>query len=171
MYQHQKIIFDAYCKLTATRRELQDNWICDQTLLRLLDAHYPSLKNTFDFTRGRMVRALSAYAPPTFHSQNEHGVFSKQFQTSCPYDGTKRRRVTYFYRQLNGKPPADPVSVRDITDVHAGRILVTSASPDRGTGGRVITTLNNNQPDNDDDEDDDNDDRMRMRTTTIRGRG
>jgi len=116
MYQHQKIIFDAYCKLTATRRELQDNWICDETLLRLLDAHYPSLKNTFDFTRGRMVRALIAYAPPTFHSQNEHGVFSKQFQTSCPYDGTKRRRVTYFYRPWNGKRPANPGSVRDMGD-------------------------------------------------------
>ncbi len=138
MYQHQKIIFDAYCKLTATRRELQDNWICDETLLRLLDAHYPSLKNTFDFTRGRMVRALSAYAPPTFHSQNEHGVFSKQFQTSCPYDGTKRRRVTYFYWPWNGKRPADPGSVRDITDVHVGRIQ--SASQDGGTGERVKAT-------------------------------
>ncbi len=40
-----KIIFDAYCKLTATRIELQDNWICDQSLLRLLDAHNQTLKN------------------------------------------------------------------------------------------------------------------------------
>ena len=39
------IIFDAYCKLTATCVELQDNWICDQSLLRLLDAHNPTLKN------------------------------------------------------------------------------------------------------------------------------
>ena len=27
--------------------------------------------------------------------------------------------MTYFYRQVNGEPPADPVSSRDITDVHA----------------------------------------------------
>ena len=38
-----------------------------------------------------------------------------QFQTECPYSGDKRR-VTYFYRQVNGKPPADPVSPLDITD-------------------------------------------------------
>ena len=154
-----KIIFDAYCKLTATRRELQDNWICDETLLRLLDAHYPSLQNTFGFTRGRLVRALLAYVPPIFHIKHEHGVFLKQFKTSCPYDSTKRRRVSYFYRQWNDKPPADPVSVHDITDVHAERIqkwgvntrltrgLVTSASWDGGTGGRVMATADNNDDD------------------------
>ena len=38
-----------------------------------------------------------------------------QFQTECPYSGDKRR-VTYFYRQVNGTPPADPVSPLDITD-------------------------------------------------------
>jgi hypothetical protein len=38
-----------------------------------------------------------------------------QFQTECPYSGDKRR-VTYIYRQVNGKPPADPVSPLDITD-------------------------------------------------------
>jgi len=133
-----KIIFDAYCKFTATCVELQDNWICDQSLLRLLDAHYPTLKNTFGFTQRLLVRALSAYAHPIFHSQNKHGIYIKQFLTSCPYDGTKRRRVTYFYRQWNGKRPADPGSVRDITDVHVGRIQ--SASQDGGTGERVKAT-------------------------------
>ena len=38
-----------------------------------------------------------------------------QFQTECPYSGDKRR-VTYFYRQVNGTPPADPVSPLDITN-------------------------------------------------------
>ena len=97
MASSQNIIFDAYCKLTATRVELQDNWICDQSLFRLLDAHYPTFKNTFGFTQALLVWALSAYAPPIFHSQNEHGIFIKQFRTSCPYDGNnnnKRRRVT-----------------------------------------------------------------------------
>ena len=109
-----KIIFDAYCKLTATRVELQDNSICDQSLFRLLDAHYPTFKNTFGFTQALLVWALSAYAPPIFHSQNEHGIFIKQFRTSCPYDGNnnnKRRRVTYFYRQWNGKLPAEPPEI------------------------------------------------------------
>ncbi len=43
-------------------------------------------------------------------------LFGKaQFQTECPYSGDKRR-VTYFYRQVNGTPPADPVSPLDISD-------------------------------------------------------
>jgi hypothetical protein len=38
-----------------------------------------------------------------------------KFTSECPYSGEKRR-VLYFYRQVNGKPPADPVSPLDITD-------------------------------------------------------
>ena len=50
------------------------------------------------------------------------GIFIQQFQMSCPYDSGQRRKVSYFYRHINGKPPADPASVRDIIDVHVGRI-------------------------------------------------
>jgi hypothetical protein len=42
-----------------------------------------------------------------------HGA--KRNSTECPYSGDKRR-VTYFYRQVNDTPPADPVSPLDITD-------------------------------------------------------
>jgi hypothetical protein len=117
MASPHNIIFDAYCKLSATRGELQNNWICNQTLLRLLNAHYPNFKNSFDFTQALLIRAISAKAGP-FHRENEHGIFVKQFQTSCPYED-KRWRVTYFYRQINGEPPANPASARDITDVRA----------------------------------------------------
>ncbi len=107
-----------YLKLTTARTEYLDNWICDETLFRLLNAHLPLLKNnTFKFTRKLLVQAIGAKAVP-FHGKHEHSIFSKQFKTSCPYND-KRRGVTYFYRQVNGKPPADPVSSRDITDVHA----------------------------------------------------
>ena len=143
-----KIIFDAYCNLTATHVEPQDNWICDQTLLRLLDAHYPNLKNSFGFTQALMVRALSAYAPPLYSTAKTNKQYlSKKNSTSCPYDCTKRRRVTYFYRQWNCKQPADPVSAGDIIDVHAGkiqiwgdntRVLDTSALQEGGMGERVI---------------------------------
>jgi hypothetical protein len=38
-----------------------------------------------------------------------------KFRTECPYSG-ERRRVSYFFRQVNSKPPADPVLSLDITD-------------------------------------------------------
>jgi hypothetical protein len=50
-----------------------------------------------------------------FTGPNEFGLLLTKFQTECPYSGDKRR-VTYFYRQVNGKPPADPVSHLNITD-------------------------------------------------------
>ena len=81
---------------------------------KAVNAHYPHLKNTFNFTREGLNRALSAKAG-TFTGPNEFGLFLAKFQTECPYSGDKRR-VTYFYRQVNGKPPADLVSPLDITD-------------------------------------------------------
>ena len=80
----------------------------------LINAHYPHLKNAFNFTREGLNRALSAKAGP-FTGPNEFGLFLAKFQTECPYSG-ERRRVSYFYRQVNGKPPADPVLSLDITD-------------------------------------------------------
>jgi hypothetical protein len=113
-----ELIYMGYLKLTTARTEYLDNWICNETLFRLLSAHIPHLKNnTFKFTRKLLIQAIGAKAGP-FHGKHEHSTFSKQFQTSFPYDDT-RRRVTYFYRQDNGEPPANPVSSRDITDVHA----------------------------------------------------
>ena len=114
MQKNSNIICDSYLNMTAASSHYQDNWICDETWFRLLNAHYPHLKNTFNFTREGLNRALSAKAGP-FTGPNEFGVFSVKFRTECPYSG-ERRRVSYFYRQVNGKPPADPVSPLDITD-------------------------------------------------------
>ena len=72
------------------------------------------MKNTFNFTREGLNRALSAKAGP-FTGPNEFGLFLAKFQTECPYSG-ERRRVSYFFRQVNSKPPADPVLSLDITD-------------------------------------------------------
>jgi hypothetical protein len=114
MRKNSNIICDGYLYLTAASSHYQDNWICDETWFRLLNAHYPHLKNTFNFTREGLNRALSAKAGP-FTGPNEFGLFSVTFRTECPYSG-ERRRVSYFYRQVNGKPPADLVSPLDITD-------------------------------------------------------
>ena len=72
--------------MTAASSHYQDNWICDETWFRLLNAHYPHLKNTFNFTREGLNRALSAKAGP-FTGPNEFGVFSVKFRTECPYSG------------------------------------------------------------------------------------
>ena len=80
----------------------------------MINAHCPHLKNTFNFTREGLNRALSAKAGP-FTDPNEFGLFLAKFRTECPYSG-ERRRVSYLFKQVNGKPPADPVLSLDITD-------------------------------------------------------
>jgi hypothetical protein len=113
-----QLICMGYLKLTTVRTEYLDNWICNETLFRLLNAHLPLLKNnTFKFTRKLLVQTIVGKAG-LFHSKNKHGLFIKQFQTSCPFDDM-RRRVTYFYWQISGKPPDNPVCALDIHDVHA----------------------------------------------------
>jgi hypothetical protein len=107
------------------------------------------LKKTFNFTRGTLNRALSYKAGP-FTGPNEFGLFLAKFTTECPYLPGKRRLVWYFYRQVNGKPPADPVSPLDITDelsksnslrrdcMRLGRVgdpPLDGNTPERGGGG------------------------------------
>jgi hypothetical protein len=114
MQKNSNIICDSYLNLTAASSQYQDNWICGETWFRLLNAHYLHLKNTFNFTCEGLNRALSAKAGP-FTGPNEFSLFLAKFQTECPYS-SERRRVSYFYRQVNGKHPADPVLSLDITD-------------------------------------------------------
>jgi hypothetical protein len=146
------LISNSYLNLTAASSLYQDNWICDETWFRLLNAHYPHLKNTFNFTRGGLIHALSAKAGP-FTGPNEFGIFLAKFSTDCPYSG-ERRRVSYFYRQVNGKPPADPVNPLDITDELCMRLSRATCmrlgigvgdppsdgnTPERGGGGDGTT--------------------------------
>jgi hypothetical protein len=66
MQKNSNITCVSYLNLTAASSHYQDNWIiCDETWFsRLLNVHYPHLKNTFNFTREGLNRALSAKAGP-----------------------------------------------------------------------------------------------------------
>jgi hypothetical protein len=75
------------------------------------------LKKTFDFTREGLNRALSAKAGPCT-DPNEFGLFVAKFSVKCPYSYQKRR-VSYYFRQVNGKPPSDPICALDVTDTLA----------------------------------------------------
>ena len=70
MQKNESIISDSYLNLTAASSQYQDNWICDETWFRLLNAHYPHMKNTFNFTRVGLNRALSVKAGPSTGQMN-----------------------------------------------------------------------------------------------------
>jgi hypothetical protein len=42
----------------------------------------------------------------------------QKFSVKCPYSYQKRR-VSYYFRQVNGKPPSDPICALDVTDTLA----------------------------------------------------
>ena len=116
MSSNSKLIFDSYCILTSASPLYQQCWLCDETIFRILNSHYPSLKKAFNFTRQCLNRALSVKARPCT-VPNPLGIYAAQFTTLCPYSGD-RRRVWYYFRQdiNNNEPPDDPVSVSDVVD-------------------------------------------------------
>jgi hypothetical protein len=108
MKKNSDLIFESYQSLTAASSQYQQRWICDETLFRVLNAHYPC--NTFNFTLAGLNCVLSFKAGPCT-GPNEFGLFVTRFQMDCPYSGEKRM-VSY-------NPPADPECASDISDVHA----------------------------------------------------
>jgi hypothetical protein len=90
--------------------------MCDETIFRILNSHYPHLKNAFNFTRKGLNRVLSAKAGPCM-VQNPYGIYWAAFSTDCPYSGVFRK-VSYYFRQdtKNNQPPDDPVNASDIVD-------------------------------------------------------
>jgi hypothetical protein len=119
MPNNSNLIFESYYNLTGANALYQQNWMCNETIFRLLNSHYPRLKKTFNFTREGLNRALSAKAGPCT-GQNDYGLYVAKFSTECPYSGDKRR-VSFYFRQatINDNPPDDPVSAADIVDAHA----------------------------------------------------
>jgi hypothetical protein len=70
----------------------------------------------FCFVQG-LNRALSAKAGPCT-DPNEFGLFVAKFSVECLYSYQKRR-ISYYFRQVNGKPPSDPICALDVTDTLA----------------------------------------------------
>jgi hypothetical protein len=69
--------------------------MCDETIFRILNSHYPHLKQTFNFTRLGLNCAFSAKAGPCT-VQNPDGIYVAKFSTDCPYSGDLRRVLYYF---------------------------------------------------------------------------
>jgi hypothetical protein len=79
---------------------------------------YPLLKKTFYFTWEGLNHDLSAKAG-SCTGPNELSLFvASTFQTERPFSGQKRR-VTYYFRQVNGKPPKNPKCALNITAILA----------------------------------------------------
>jgi hypothetical protein len=70
MSSNSKLIFDSYRILTSASTHHQQCWLCNETIFRILNAHYPSLKKTFNFTADVALptaadaAAAAAAAPP-----------------------------------------------------------------------------------------------------------
>ena len=154
MKNKNPLILQSYINLTTACSQYQDKWICNETLYRLLNAHYPHLKNTFVFTREALNRVLSAKAGPCI-APNELSLYSAKFCTECPYSN-QRRIVSFYFRQVNGKRPSDPKCAQDVTDtiaktnqlqrgcIRVGRniedrdIAATGVEGDRSLAGTII---------------------------------
>ncbi|MGV7235639.1 MAG: hypothetical protein ACQ9ET_05200 [Nitrosomonadaceae bacterium] len=120
--QTTQLIQRAVLKLTDDEK-YADGWISDETLLRLTTTNYTGIADAISFTREQLNRALSnTNFIPTgggFKSTNINGVYKCSFFTACPYDPSKERQVSFYYRHKNGEPPAEPARASDVQDAVA----------------------------------------------------
>ena len=107
MAKDKDLIIQHYIKLTDAVEDYREKWICDETVLRLINTHFPSLKGTLNFTRKNLNSALRS-AAGLFNETNKLCIFVVDFQTVCQYAETKRA-VKFYYRGSVGNPiPARP---------------------------------------------------------------
>ena len=105
----RKIIIDAFVAITwlFDASKFEDQWICDESWLRILKRYFPLLKNEIDMCQSDLVRALSTISITSGDTQNKIVVFQKMFTMDCPWSPGERRHVNFFYRSTNGIPPPD----------------------------------------------------------------
>ena len=106
MAKTYSIIYQCYDNLTTALAKYQDNWRCDETWVRIVSSRYPEVINSVGFSRKVFNCAISGYAAQC-GSPNESGIFMHQFLMPCPYDSGKRRKLSFYYRQVAGNPPTD----------------------------------------------------------------
>jgi hypothetical protein len=118
MIKNNDLIAKAWLQLSSNNTLYHDQWVSDETYFRAIDKQYPSLTGAVPFSRTALNRALGPLARELSPS-NTSGIYQKSFTTTCPYDVDKRRRVRYYYRQVHGKRPSQPLAATDVTDAHA----------------------------------------------------
>ena len=121
-----------YVNLTDALEKYQDNWMCDENWVRVISARYPNDINSIGFSCATFNCAISRHASQC-RTQNALDIFIHQFQISCPYDSGQRRTVSFFYKQVAGKPPAAPSGpvLQDCEDVHVRARLIRLSTAER----------------------------------------
>ena len=110
-----------YTEITDGCDAYQNQWIIDKSLVLLINAHIPSVKKEIDFDSKGLNRALIPKAG-SFDTSNKFGLFKKDFQIACPYDGQKRK-VWFYYRLVGDGPiPTEPSQATDIVDKHVNTL-------------------------------------------------
>jgi len=117
MVKSSDIIFQCFVNLTDGLKKYQDNWMSDETWFGVISSRHPDIINSIGFSCTTFICAISMHASQC-GTQNALGIFIHQFKTSCPYDSGQRRRVSYFYRQVAGKPPSAPSGPHHCKDKH-----------------------------------------------------
>lgn len=120
-------IYKAFKALTSKGGCYHDKWIMDESLVRILRRHVPSLKG-IDNMRFKLVKRLNRDVG-AFDDSNINKFYSATFQTGCPFDN-KNRRIVYYYIGT-GRHPKKPSAATDVTCTQAPSILSFSATNNR----------------------------------------
>ncbi|KAL7525012.1 hypothetical protein ACHAXR_003180, partial [Thalassiosira sp. AJA248-18] len=143
----KSIIQEAWQKISANNPVHQDTWLCDETILRLLQARYTKFPEAITLNRKAVNGALTPLAGP-FDKSNLLGFYHADFKTKCPYNDNARRMVHYYYTSVLQEPPSKPYEASDVEDIIAkthtlrkNRERVAAAEKERNNNDEIGKAL------------------------------
>ena len=114
-----QLVSEAWLKISSDNALYSDQWLCDETWVRVIKKCYPSLPVAISFNCATLNRILTGLSGN--HDQsNIMGIYHAKFSTLCPYDGQKRK-VSYYFRQVDSAIPSSPTASSDVQDTNAKR--------------------------------------------------
>ena len=122
------IFFDCLSALTQQSDCYRGQWICDESLARILHRHYPKIEDK-DTVRSILVMRLNK-AAGAFDGSNVNKVYKPQFKTVCP-PSSKRRKVYFYYFGNGQRIPKEPKNATVVSCTEAQILLSYSATNER----------------------------------------
>ena len=88
-----------------------DQWICDESQLRILTSYYPTLKGTTCKSLNTLIGKLAG----SFDASNTNRVYYAQFKVPCPVQQSSQRSVSFWYRGSKDIPvPSQPTQSSNV---------------------------------------------------------
>ena len=87
-------LFDSLSALIKSSGLYQGRWLCDESLVMILQSYYPKTKEV-DGMRSKLAKRLNK-AAGAFDDSNINKIYKAKFSAHCPFQPSIRRKINYY---------------------------------------------------------------------------